>query len=180
MSTTTDFKGLRQRAIRQLIASRPVGSHCLVAGNPAKVIHEGFPRPRTPAGRKDVVLQILSMYAEGLSYKGISEIVDEVATSGTLAFCHEGQRYRIRVGAGTPARGVIDIELRLPGETAAEPPGAEAATVFELGPRELRGHRDLVVEDLRDHLRRTGVRILDEHPFRTIPPAGLASLPALP
>ena len=26
MSTTTDFKGLRQRAIRQLIASRPVGS----------------------------------------------------------------------------------------------------------------------------------------------------------
>ena len=34
-----------------------------------------------------------------------------------------------------------------------------------------------ILEDLRDHLRRTGIRILDDQPFQNIPPAALNLIP---
>jgi acetyltransferase-like isoleucine patch superfamily enzyme len=151
-----------------------VPRHSLVAGSPARVLREPYPPVLTHEQRLCRLKDILRRYAATLAYKGFTDVQEDVA-AGEVRGRFDNTNYRIRIGLPAPTGDEISIGLTL--EPAPRTP-ANRSAVFDLTIPAIHGYRDRVVEDLRDHLRRAGIRILDDYPFRTLPPKGLETIPS--
>lgn len=156
------------------LVNRSLPSRCFAAGNPVRILRQPYPPDLTEEQRLELVVGILHLYANTLAYKGFTDVQNDVMTSRELRCRFENESYHIRIGEPSPGTGGVEICLSLDPWNAGSP---GRIAVFDLTVPALQGHRDRVVEDLRDHLRRTGIRILDDQPFQNIPPAALNLIP---
>ncbi|MGC8839436.1 MAG: acyltransferase, partial [Anaerolineae bacterium] len=170
------------------LVHRDVPPRCFAAGVPARVVRDAseYPRRLTEAEKGQRVLDILDRYVETLPYKGYEVQHNALHTEGEVVLEGPGGRFRL---VWVPAGGE-EVEERLSRflgacrEEGAHPivvslrplPALEGATLLDLSRMAVLGGTDEVSEDLRDHLRRHGVRIFADRPFRALRPRALRDL----
>lgn len=139
--------------------------YSLVGGVPARVIKADVRRELTTDDCRALVCATLARYVKTLSWKGV-EVLEQAADASSLRVAHAAAEVTVRVAGETALRIHVD--------------GApEGGTVFDLDAMTCTGGASAMAEDLRDFLRRSGMKIVTERPFRPLPPAGLARLQAL-
>ena len=134
----------------------------LVGGVPARVIKVDGRTELTAARRRELVCAVVRRYAETLDWKGVS-VVDAAADGSVLRVVHEAAEITIRVDVDQPLR--IHVTGALEGDA-----------VFNLDRMALDGESGVIAEDLRDYLRRNGIKIVTNRPFHPLPPALLVQL----
>ena len=132
------------------IVNRDIPSGSLAGGNPARVIKENvYPRKLTEKQKKDLILEIMSSWNELLlckienSSQKISFFFDSKSTTLTVSY----------------KDSVCDIFLK------EKPYGLQ---ILHTSGKDLEA--DAVFEDLRDYLRRRGLKIYNGKPFKSIEP----------
>jgi acetyltransferase-like isoleucine patch superfamily enzyme len=154
-----------------------VPAHCLAAGVPARVRKKPgeYPVIPDPARFGDMTRQILTDYLTSLGPKGIRIKNDRQQREGKVVLEYEGEEYVLEhIGAnGQPGTAGQVRVVR-----SGSPPSAGALRPcrFDLCAESMTGESNPIAEDLRDHLRRNGIRIFTERPFRSIPLANLKRL----
>jgi acetyltransferase-like isoleucine patch superfamily enzyme len=137
----------------------------LVGGVPAKVIKADARRRLTFLDRRDIVCSTLRRYAQTLEWKGVH--LDQIAPDGGA----------LHVSLGTSTASItVSEESPLRVHIASTP---EGYTVLDLEEMTLDGPSSSVIEDLRDFLRRSGMKIATEARFQPLPPIRLAQLQRL-
>ena len=163
------------------LVNQPLPSGCLAAGNPVRIIRENYPQKPSAARLQSIALEVLQMYAEGLDYKGFENVhAADLDQERELSFHYAGRPYRLVLDyAEAPQdEGTILIALSTSNPSVFPKNTRGPVAYFDLLSPSMSGHTDDVVEDVRDFLRRTGVRIMVDRPFRAIGPRALRDLPA--
>lgn len=154
------------------LVNATIPAHALAGGNPARVLRQPYPRVLSDSERHQRVCEILKMYAAGLAYKGFQS-VQQSSDLAEVGFAFRGQAYRVLLDRSIV--GSVDeqhpIQLLSAASGVSGLSLVPSTTYFDLSERRIFGPRNAVVEDLRDFLRRTGIRILDDEPFQPLPPA---------
>ncbi len=136
--------------------------HSLVGGVPARVIKSDARRELTDADRRDLVCATLARYVNTLEWKGVA-VLDVASDWSSLRAEYGGIASTVQVSDDRPLRILVDTE-------------AGDGSVLDLEAMTATGDVTAVVEDLRDFLRRSGMKIFTDQPFRALPPAQLAQL----
>jgi acetyltransferase-like isoleucine patch superfamily enzyme len=137
----------------------------LVGGVPARVIKTDVRRELADADRRELVRATLARYAKTLEWKGVT-LLELAPDASSLRAEHAGTKVTVRVGDDAPLRVLVE--------------GApEGSTVIDLEAMTCTGGASPLAEDLRDFLRRSGMKIATDRPFRALPPARLARLEQL-
>jgi len=137
----------------------------LVGGVPARVIKTDVRRQLTADDRRDLVCATLVRYVQTLDWKGV-EVLDRAADGSNFRAGHAGVEVTVRVADDAPLR--IHVE------------GApEGSTVIDLDAMTFSGGASPLAEDLRGFLRRSGMKIVTDRPFRSLPPAQLTRLESM-
>jgi hypothetical protein len=121
------------------------------------------------------------MYAEGLEYKGFENVCTaDLDRERELSFRYADRPYRLVLDRAEAPQdeGTILIALSTSDPSVFPKSARGPVAYFDLLTPSMSGHIDEVVEDVRDFLRRTGVRIMVDRPFRAIGPRALRDLPA--
>jgi acetyltransferase-like isoleucine patch superfamily enzyme len=134
----------------------------LVGGVPARIIASDVRKRLTEADRRELVCATLVRYVQTLAWKGVAVLEESPDASSFRAVC-EGTEVTVRVSDGAPLR--IHVE---------GPPGG--STVFDLDVMTCSGGMSPFAEDLRDFLRRSGMKMVTDRMFHALPPAQLANL----
>jgi len=170
------------------LVHRDVPPRTFVAGVPARVIHDAseYPPRLTPAEKNRRVLVVLARYLDTVEYKGYQLVEDALEARGEATFQGPGGRYRLawipaeaENVAGRLARwqeGCARESERLIVVSLSPLPPVEGATLLDLSRMAVMGGTDEVSEDVRDHLRRSGIRIFADRPFRGLGPRALREL----
>lgn len=137
----------------------------LVGGVPARVIKADVRRQLTADDRRSLVCSTVRRYAATLDWKGV-EVLDLAPDGSRLRVAHAGVEVTVSVSHDAPLRITVDA-------------GADGCTVLDLDAKTCSGSPTAIAEDVRDYLRRSGIKIVTDRPFRPIPPAGLVRLDAL-
>lgn len=160
------------------VVVRDVPAHCLAVGNPAVVVRgpEGYPRPLESGEQDALVRDILADYLTSLAAKGVSLVEDRLVADGTAILEVDGHRVTLRHlprDASAPATGDhADITLAV----GPVPPGSEGQCHFDLLAETVTGLSTPLAEDLRDFLRRRGIRVFADRPFQSLPLLNLKRL----
>jgi acetyltransferase-like isoleucine patch superfamily enzyme len=137
----------------------------LVGGVPARVIKSDIRRQLTDADRRGLVCATLARYVKTLDWKGV-EVLEESADSSSLRIAYGGAQIIVQVSEKVP------LEIHVEG-------APEGSTVFDLDAMTCSGGTSPIAEDLRDFLRRNGIKIVSDRPFRALQPTQLAQLELL-
>ncbi len=154
-----------------------VPAHCLVAGSPARIRKgpEGYPPISDNAEIDVTVRRILSDYLSSLETKGVKVKENRLQSEGRVVVEYENRQYIVKHAEADGKPGVAKhIYVSAPCSTAS--PEAVGQCRFDLCTETMTGEPNPIAEDLRDYLRRRGIRIFTEQPFRSIPPANLRRL----
>lgn len=160
------------------VVVKDVPAHCLAVGNPAQVVRgpQGYPRPLQPDEQDALVQSILADYLASLAVKGVSVVEDRLGADGTAILEFGGRRVtlsHLRRDANAPAMtDRADITLAV-GPTS---PGSQGRCHFDLLAETISGPLTPLAEDLRDFLRRRGIRIFSDRPFQSLPLLNLQRL----
>ena len=158
------------------LVNRTVPDHCLAAGNPAKIIQKNYPSSLGFSEQCKIIRKIMKIYADSLAYKGFEDIEDRIEKASELLFTFKKQTYRIVLEPDHIdifGKEIVVVVSLKPIETIEK---RSRATFFNLSIPTVSGYCDEVIEDICDHFRRMGIRIMNDQPFRAIPPAGLENL----
>lgn len=137
----------------------PVPPECMAAGVPATVTRRGLRRELPAAAKDEAVRAVLREFAGQLAFKGCTvrargdalEVGLADGTRRTVIFLpHEAQEPHGAQAAPAPGSVVLAF---------GPLPGADAGcAVFDLAAREFSGPQDRLVHELRNFLRRRGLR----------------------
>ena len=145
------------------VVTKDTPENSLVGGVPARVLRTDIRRSLSAADRQAILREVLLRYARTLAFKNVQVIEAPSPESARLVAEHDGVREAIVLEPGPPLR--ITIEG-----------GANGPFVFDLEGMATSGTAGPIAEDLRDFLRRSGIKFYTGHPFSPIPPARLANL----
>lgn len=145
------------------VVSEDTPPFSLVGGVPARVIRSDVRRSLGSAERHAVVSDILTRYARTLAWKGVRVLAEPRSEAPEIRLERNGIPETVRLDAGPPLRLIVD----------GEPKGPVA---FDLDSMTVTGDGGLLAEDLRDFLRRSGVKFFTGRPFRALAPARLREL----
>lgn len=137
----------------------------LVGGVPARVVKQDIRSSLDAASRYTLVTNLIDQYAATLDWKGVQVVEAPSRDSPLLVLEHEGGKHTVRL---------MDAPLRLTVQDEHGP-----AVTFDLDQMRVSGITNVIAEDIRDFLRRKGVRFFTGLPFRGLAPAGLRRLRAL-
>ncbi|NLE75865.1 MAG: hypothetical protein GX605_03815 [Chloroflexi bacterium] len=165
-----------------------IPARSFAAGVPARVIRDAdhYPQRLTSGDRNALVLGVLERYLATLPYKGIQVLQEKLQARGEAVVQGQGGSWRL---VFVPAE-VDDAAARLQqhqaecaergqqllGVSLSPAHPVEGAVILDLHRRLALGRADVLAEDLRDHLRRSGIRILSDRPFRGLRPQALQDL----
>jgi acetyltransferase-like isoleucine patch superfamily enzyme len=135
--------------------------YSLVGGVPARVLRTDVRRKLRRLDREELVRNILSSYASTLAWKGARLLASP--SPQEIALEYDGTKILVRVEGGIPLRLVVEGE-------------GNGVLVFDFDSMTASGVSGPVGEDLRDHLRRSGVKLFTGQPFRALTPAPLVQL----
>ncbi|MCF6093326.1 hypothetical protein L1765_04860 [Microaerobacter geothermalis] len=153
------------------VVNRDIPTGVMAGGIPAKVIREHYyPKALSPE-KKDILLrQVLHDYIPLLEYKELlPQVVEEsdqlihinVKNSHQLLYAPKGESLKCKL---EPNRKPLIITFH-PHETYPL-----NSTLFNLSTFEITGEMDDVAEDLRDYLRRRGIKFYTDQKFTSIIP----------
>ncbi len=133
-----------------------VPPECLVAGVPAKVVRRGIRRTLPPGEKLAIVKRLLTELAELLRFKGCA--VDSSADELRLDVSRPDIETRAIViaTADSTAKSLPEHSVVL--SLGANVSPADGTTVFDLDQRTLAGPEDRLVFEVRNYLRRQGIR----------------------
>jgi acetyltransferase-like isoleucine patch superfamily enzyme len=149
------------------VVTKSTPPYSLVGGVPARVIGVDARRPMTEESRLELVRTIVERWTETLEWKGL-QLVGGSTSDGEWAVVRQGSVERLRLHSVT-GRPVLTVT-------------ADAGEVdrLDLGAMRCEGPGSAISEDLRDWLRRNGIKIISAtRPYRPLPPAMLAALTEL-
>ncbi len=148
------------------VVTKDTPPNCLVGGVPARVLRADVRRALTTADRRELAHSTLRRYAATLAWKGVTvRRAPDRYEPVLVVECPDGEE-TVSLADGSPLRITVQ----------GSPSGP---TTFDLDAMTCEGSASPIVEDLRDFLRQSGIKILTERPFRSLPPARLAALRAL-
>jgi len=149
------------------IVSKSFSSSCMIAGNPARVIRKNYRKKISSKKRVELIKGTLGRYTDILQTKGF--IVKKLDKYGM----------KIRV-KNTKGESTYIIHSHNPREiqkftkpivlTFKKLPGTKNYTEINLSNRTITGSENELTDDLRDFLRKMGIRIFTKRRFRSIPP----------
>ena len=159
------------------VVVRDVPAHSLAAGNPARIV-KGNPDYPTGLDRGKIdwlIGSILSDYVATLEPKGVRVAQNRLAAEQYMTLVLGGQQHTI--GYSTEARlskfpGKPDITLAYGEQTGK----FRGKCHFNLCKEVITGELTDIGEDLRDSLRRRGIRLFTGSSFRGLPLANLKRL----
>jgi carbonic anhydrase/acetyltransferase-like protein (isoleucine patch superfamily) len=154
-----------------------VPAHCLAAGIPARV-RKGpgeYPVIPDPARFHDMTRRILADYVSSLGPKGIEIKDDRLQNAGEVVLEYEGEEYVLEQTATNGKSGRAG-QIRVARSGSPPSAGSLRPCRFDICAESMTGESNPIAEDLRDYLRRNGIRIFTERPFRSIPLANLKRL----
>ena len=139
----------------------------LIGGVPARVIREDNRRPMDEESRLELVRKVVERWIETRDWKGV-QVVDASGSNDEWVVAWQRSVERLRLHSVT-GRPVLTV-------TAA----AGEVDRMDLGAMKCEGPGSEISEDLRDWLRRNGIKILSaDRPYRPLRPAMLAELTEL-
>jgi acetyltransferase-like isoleucine patch superfamily enzyme len=153
------------------VVSRSLPAKCVAAGIPAKVIKSNYPTPISDQKQNDIMIDILHRYKDLLSDKGYSVVrVDEIEEGVLLEFERNGSRTNISFFRESPIpsqafNAGFNIVLTFGNEVEQA-----NTTIMNLKTLKILGEVNPVVQDLRDFLRRYGIRFFGYGFFESLPP----------
>lgn len=134
---------------------RDVPAETLVGGVPADVLREKIRKPLDPARKQRMVVRIIDELAERLRARGSA--LDSQGDGRYRITSADGATFSVRIAEGTrpdpPIQDEIVISMH-PWEA-----GAGSGTVFDLATRVVLGPQSRAVFELRNVLRRFGIRL---------------------
>lgn len=160
MPGVTLRRGTTVAAGSVVVADTPPFS--LVGGVPARVIKSDVRRRLTLADRRELVCATLGRYVNTLDWKGVA-LLETSPDASSFRVSYGGAEVAVRVSE--------DASLRIHVEGPRE-----RSTVFDLDAMTCSGGSSPIAEDLRDFLRRNGIKIFSDRTFQPLPPTQLARL----
>ena len=160
------------------VVIKDVPAHCLAAGNPAQVVRgpQGYPKPLQSGEQDALVCSILADYLSSLAVKGVRVIENRLSADGTAILDFDDRQVTLSHlprNAVAPVNGIrADISLAV----GPVSPGSEGLCHFDVLTETESGQSTPLTEDLRDFLRRRGIRIFSDRPFRSLPLLNLQRL----
>jgi acetyltransferase-like isoleucine patch superfamily enzyme len=146
------------------VVTKSTPPYSLVGGVPARVISADARRPMDEESRLELVRTIIERWIETLEWKGVS-VVGGSGAGDEWAVEWRGSVERLRLQSAT-GRPVVTVTA-----TSGE------VDRLDLGTMRCEGPGSQISEDLRDWLRRNGIKILSAgRPYMPLPPAMLAAL----
>jgi acetyltransferase-like isoleucine patch superfamily enzyme len=145
------------------VVTKDTPANSLVGGVPARVLKTDIRRSLSAADRLAILGEVLVRYARTLPFKNVTVIEAPGPGSPQLVTELDGVREQIQLKAGPPLRLVIEG-------------GRDSRFTFDLDAMTTSGAASPIAEDVRDFLRRSGIKFYTGHPFSPIPPARLATL----
>jgi acetyltransferase-like isoleucine patch superfamily enzyme len=161
------------------VVTKDVPSDCVAAGVPARVIRRrpDYPRDIDEAERNRLMKSAMKEYAQLLQYKGAVVAVSESENSLSIDFARESSKGRIVYSLDTeiPKENLkpsVDAGVTEPFRLILVSFGdlqiGENSTLLNLSTKETRGIHCEITDDLRDFLRKMGIRFYGRK-FRSIP-----------
>ncbi len=145
------------------VVTKDTPANSLVGGVPARVLKTDIRRSLSAGDRQAILRDVLVRYARTLAFKNVQVIEAPTPESARLVTELDGIREEIELEAGPPLR--LSVEG-----------GANGRFSFDLETMTTSGAASPIAEDLRDFLRRSGIKFYTGSPFNPIPPARLATL----
>lgn len=142
-------------------------SNSMIGGNPAKIIKRNYKKPISTKKRITLVSSTLKWYCDILKTKGFT-------IDGTT---HDGLKYIITDKRGISTTILYSSELKKLEKlkhmiilTFHDLPNSVDYTIINLKRKKIQGLENELTDDLRDFLRKMGVRIFSERKFKSIVP----------
>jgi hypothetical protein len=137
--------------------------YSLVGGVPARIVRRDVRRSLTASDRRAIAADLLARYARTLPWKGVRVVEEPLPGEPRIVLELEGARETVRLEDGPALALVVEG-------------GLEGACTFDLESMKTSGSAGRVAEDLRDFLRRSGIKFFTGRPFHPLPPARLEAL----
>ncbi len=153
------------------IVSRSLPARCVAAGIPARVIKTDYPTPISEQKQDEIMKDILQVYRPLLVDKGfdVTKVVEE-KYSTLIEMTYDSKKIVLSYFRGPEISaqafgGDVNILLTFDGQSK-EP----STVIMNLNTLKISGELSPLVHDIRDFLRRYGIRFFGYGYFSSIPP----------
>ena len=148
------------------VVTKSFPSSCVIAGNPSKIIRHHYKKRISPKKRLELLKSTLKWYMEILRTKGFT----------IKKINKEGLNYQVTNSNGIKTRILYYSERKKLGQnfraiiiSFQNFPVHENTTILNLATRKIIGIENDLTDDLRDFLRKVGIRVFSNRRFRSIP-----------
>ncbi len=146
------------------VVTKSSPAHSLIGGVPARVHREDIRRSMDGTARLELVRECISRWTETLDWKGV-QLLAATADEWTVEWKGRVERVHLESMQGHPV-------LRVTAH-------GQEVDRLDLHTMSCHGTGSAISEDVRDWLRRSGMKVLSHRPYRPLPPAMLAALTEL-
>ena len=153
------------------IINRSLPEGCFAAGSPCKVIKENvYPKKLSEKERSGIVNNILEDWLINCKMKKISKNLDVKYESGKIILWQNLPKTVHQKNQSLLSKVKIKNEEDKKLDEYLEKRGIKTRyeTIFDLNNRTISCHDNTIVQDLRDYLRRRGIKIYTGELFRSI------------
>jgi acetyltransferase-like isoleucine patch superfamily enzyme len=144
------------------VITKSFPASCMIAGNPSKIIKRNIKNKISKKEKLELIKQTLKEYSEILQSKGIN--VKKINLNG-LKYDIKNKDFECRICYEEVIKKSKEKKIIL---TFNNLKHDQKSTILNLSKRTLKGEEDEITDDLRDFLRKSGVRIFTKRRFKSI------------